>query len=215
MAPRIGFALVVAAIALRAVAFAGNPEPTEIVPEAVPAESPSLYVTLGFGPGSGSETARFDSRPPMFAFTAGGSIPIKGKAYVDIGMFLGIEAYNDRAPAGYYGSDDLFLTTFGLTASGRVGHVGRTVAVYASAGVGFAYVRLGAPGGYGVYPEPVGSTMAPVLTVAGSLETHPRQRSRFLAELRYSWIDADLGSGFGGSANVGGPMLLFGWKYVF
>lgn len=215
MTPRIVFALLVASVSWRTGAHAEGPKPTEIVPEAVPAESTSLYVTLGFGTGSGSETARFDSRPPMFALTAGGSIPIKGKAYIDVGMYFSTEGYKDRAPLGYYGSDDLFMTTIGLTASGRVGHVGPTVAVYASAGIGFAYVRLGALGGYGVYPEPVGSTMAPVLTVAGSLETHPRRRSRFLAELRYAWIDADLGSGFGGSVNVGGPMALFGWKYVF
>jgi hypothetical protein len=208
----MGPVLIVVSVALPALALAEGSPPTEIVPGAVPGESRSLYYTLGLGPPA-EDSERFGARSPTLAFAVGGSIPIKGKAYVDICGFLAMAQYKDHAPS-LWASDDLFLTRFGLTASGRVGHAGRQVGAYASAGLGFAYVRFAAPGGYGVYPEAVGSTMAPVLTVAGSLETHPRERSRFLTELRYSWINADLGGDFGGPVNVGGPMLCFGWKWV-
>ena len=213
MSPRIVFVLFVASVAQPALALAGGSQPTETVHEAVPTASRSLYYTIGLGPPA-EDSERFGARSPTLAFTVGGSIPVKGKAYVDICGSFSMAEYRDYAPA-LWASDDLFLTRFGMTASGRVGHVGRTVGAYASAGIGFAYVRFAAPAGYGAYPEAVGSTMAPVFTVAGSLESKPRQRSHFLTELRYSWIDADLGGDFAGSVNVGGPMLVFGWRSDF
>jgi hypothetical protein len=213
MTPRIVLALVVATAALPASSAAETPPPTEIIPEAVSTDSPSLYVTMGFGPGPGSTTT-LERDAPAFVLTFGGSIPIKGKAYVDLSMVLSLASYDAR-PSVTTWNENLLLETFAFTASARAGHEGRKVAVFGSAGVGFAYVRLGAPYFYGTYSEPVGSTTVPVLTVAASLEAPARQHSRFLTELRYSWIEADLGGGFGGSVNVGGPVLLFGWKYVF
>jgi hypothetical protein len=129
-------------------------------------------------------------------------------------MYLSLASYDERPPLTTW-NDNLLLETFALTASARAGYEGHKVAVFGSAGVGFAFVRLGAPYFYGAYSEPVGSATVPVLTVAASLEAPARQHNRFLTELRYSWIEADLGGGFGGSVNVGGPALLFGWKYVF
>ena len=213
IAARFVFALLVTAAVISAPAFAGDLQPTEIVPEAVPTDSPGMYATFGLGaPGGGTDRFRADT--PAFAFTFGGSLPINGKAYVDLGMGFSIADYKDVSPESAW-SDNPLLETFSLTASVRAGHSGRSVAIYGSAGVGFAYVRLGEPGGFGVYPEPVGSTMAPVLTVAGSLERPVQKHNRFLAELRYSWINADFGSGAGGSLNAGGAELLFGWRHVF
>jgi hypothetical protein len=211
MAPRSVAVLVVASIGMAAPAFAASPEPTPLVPESVSTDSSSMYLMFGLGPGGGGSD-RFQENGPTFTFTLGGSIPIKGKAYVDLGMSFSIARYEDVLPVSYW-SDTPLLTTFALTASLRAGHVGKSVAVYGSGGVGFAYVRLGEAGGFGVYPEPVGATLAPVLTVAGSLEAPARAHSRFAAELRYSWIEADLGGG--GSLNAGGAMALFGWRYVF
>jgi hypothetical protein len=213
MAPRIIVGLLAASIAISAPALAGSPQPTPLVPEAVSTDAPSLYVMGGLGPGGGG-TDRFQASGPTFAFEFGGSIPIKGKAYIDLGMGLSIAGYKDVWPV-YSWTDEPLLTTFDLTASLRGGHVGKKVAVYGSGGVGFAYVRLGEPGGFGVYPEPVGATWAPVLTAAGSLETPAHRHSRFVFELRYSWIEADLGAGAGGSLNAGGAMMLFGWRGVF
>ncbi len=75
-------------------------------------------------------------------------------------------------------------------------------------------MKLGEPGGFGISPGPVGSAMAPVFAVAGSLERSLRRHDRLLAELRYSRINADLGSGADGSLDAGGAALLFGWRHV-
>jgi hypothetical protein len=74
MAPRIVLALVVASIALPLSVFAEAPPPTEIVPEAVSTDSPSLYVTMGLGPGPG-DTAALDRDAPAFVLT----FPSKGR----------------------------------------------------------------------------------------------------------------------------------------
>jgi hypothetical protein len=172
-----------------------------------------MFFTLGLGaPGGGTD--RFHANTPTFAFMFGGSHPIKGKAYVDLGMGLSIAGYKEDSPVSTWTGKPL-LETISLTASLRAGHAGRSVAAYGSAGGGFAYVRLGEPEGFGVNPEPVGSTMAPVLTVAGSLERPVRKHNRFLAELRYSWIEANFGSDAGGSLNAGGLVLFLGWRNVF
>lgn len=215
MAPRIIFSLVVASVAISAPmpALAEGRQPTPLVPEAVSTDSSGMYFMLGVGRGA-EGTDQFKPSAPMFAFTLGGSIPIKGRAYVDLGMGFSIAGY-EYVGTTYTWTAKPLMTTFDLTASMRAGHEGKRVAVYGSAGVGFAYVRLGEPGGFGVYPEPVGATVVPVLTAAGSLETPSHRHSRFVFELRYSWINADLGPAAGGSLNVGGPLMNFGWRYVF
>ena len=206
--------LIVAAVVGVVSAHAESPEPTVLVPEpAVSTDSGGLYATIGGGPSD--ETDRLQGHSPVLAFTLGGSLPIKGRAYVDIGMYLSSASYHAEPSLTGWGND-AELRTFAFTASGRGGYTGRKAAVFASAGIGLAYVTL--TEGlqlYGAYSPPLDATVAPVLTVAGSFEAPTRTRSRFLAEVRYSWIHADFGGNSGGSLNVGGPALLLGWKGAF
>jgi hypothetical protein len=216
MAPRsvlVVFAAVVAGV-LRTAAYAESPPPTVLVPEApLSTDRAGMYATIGFGPAD--DTDRLQGHSPVVPLTLGVSLPIRGRAYVDVGMYFSTVTYSAEPSLTGWGNN-ADLRTFAITASGRFGHTGKKAAVFGSAGFGFAYVRLG--GGdyfYGAYSPPLDTTVAPVLTVAGSFEAPARKRNRFLAELRYSWIHADFGSTSGGSLNVGGPALLLGWKGVF
>jgi hypothetical protein len=187
------------------------PETAPPSPQTKPAGRPGPFFLFGLGGGAGS-TEQFKARIPIFYFEAGASVPIGGKAWTDIALGLGLASYHEEIPATTW-SGDVQLKTLSVSASLRAGHPGRKVGAYGSAGAGLAYARLGEAGGFGVYPAPVGSTMAPVLIGAASLE-HVGRRSRFVTELRYSWIPADLGEAAGGTLNAGGVLLLFGWRRI-
>jgi len=216
--PRLVFlALAVLAVAATAAlpgpASAESPQPTPLSPKVASTGSAGLYATLGLGASPGG-TDRLDPDFPVLALTLGGSLPIKDWAFVDVAMDFSMASYDAEPSLSGWGTEAQ-VHTFAVTASFRGGHSGKKTAVFGSAGVGLAYVSLGADEFYGLSSPPVDSTVVPVLTVAGSLEAPAQDDSRFLAELRYSWISADFGSNSGGSLNVGGPVLLLGWKYDF
>lgn len=194
-------------------AFAGNAQPTVIVPEAGSADSAGMYITVGMGP-EPSGTDQLEGYLPTLVLTGGASFPIQGKAYVDVGLYLSAASYTGLPSSNAWWSDAT-VGTAALTVSGRMGHTGRSVAVFGSAGIGLAHVSLDAPTWLGFIYTEVDSVWTPVLTVAGSLETPARKHNRFLAELRYSWINADFGIDVGGSLNAGGAALLLGWRHVF
>ena len=217
MAPRIVsivFAALVAAGHTAPAAYAESPPPTVLVPEApLSTDRAGMYATIGVGPAD--DTDRLQGQSPVVPLTLGVSLPVRGRAYVDVGMYFSTVTYSaEPSLTGWGNNTD--LRTFAVTVSGRFGHTGNKAAVFGSAGIGLAYVGLGGEDNfYGAYSPPVDSTVTPVLTVAGSFEAPARKHNRFLAELRYSWIHADFGSNSGGSLNVGGPALLLGWKGVF
>lgn len=212
MARGVASILIAAAVALVAPAFAQTPQPTPLVPEAPATDSPGMYLLFGMGPVPDG-TDRLLGDLPTLAFTVGGSIPIKGRAYVDLGLYTSVASYTAVPAYSWFGSGAT-VSTVAFTASGRFGHTGHKVAVFGSAGVGFGYVMLDTQI-FGIIPAEVDSVWAPVFTIAGSLETPVRKKNRFLAELRYSWIDVDFGSDAGGSLNAGGAALLLGWRHVF
>lgn len=182
---------------------------TAPAPRTRPYGGPSFVFAVGLGPGGGGNE-QFEAKTPTLLFQVGGSIPIAPKAWTDIVLGFSIASYREESPETTWTGDALLRVAY-VTASVRTGRPGKHLGVFGSAGAGLAYVALGEPGGFGVYPEPVGSRTAPVLTGALSLE-HPGRRSRFLVELRYSDISADLGSDAGGTLDAGGPILLLGWR---
>ena len=221
IAHRIGLVVLPALVLALSPAWGQEPVPpvdpsqSEPAPQTAPSSQTqptvrgSVFFTIGLGPGGGG-TEVFQAKMPTLLLQLGGTIPAGRKLWTDLALGFSIASYQEENPETTWTGDALLRAAY-LTASLRAGRPGKKLGVFGSAGAGLAYVALGEPGGFGVYPEPVGSTTAPVLTGAITLE-HPGRKSRLVIELRYSDIQADLGADAGGTLNAGGAVLLFGFR---